>query len=256
MNAKCEAEIELEQRERPEEGVAPRSCGRAASVGSRQSRTARPSLAQGPAGQSAGSPPRIHPPAAVAEYVIARKTSRWRRRCAILLWPATARCCGSGFSMSRQRGAARRIGPRWCWSRTGRSSAGGGRRGRRERRDHAEASRCADGPRQYRDGHDVRTCRSRRANALAAAAVQTNRAGTFATPFRPGASATVGDSRRGWVALKSRAGAAKCRRRSGSTPGTGEPIARECSNGIRFQPCGGDARRLRGSTRCGPFWTM
>jgi len=74
MNVECEAEIELEQRERPEEGVAPRSCGRAASVGFRQSRTARPSLGQGPAGQSAGSPSRIHPPAAVAEYVIARKT--------------------------------------------------------------------------------------------------------------------------------------------------------------------------------------
>jgi len=139
MNAKCEAEIELEQRERPEEGslrglpVEP-----PASAPDKTATRGRP-WPKGQSGNPAECPLRIHPPAAVTEYVIARKTIPLAKKLRHLAL-AGDRLDGSGFSMSRQPGAARRIGPRLCWSRTGRSSAGGGRRGRRERRDHAEAS--------------------------------------------------------------------------------------------------------------------
>ena len=74
MNAKCEAEIELEQRERPEEGslrglpVEP-----PASAPDKTATRGRP-WPKGQSGNPAECPLRIHPPAAVTEYVIARKT--------------------------------------------------------------------------------------------------------------------------------------------------------------------------------------
>jgi hypothetical protein len=78
MTIEYEDEIALEQRERLEERPLP--------DGPLELEPAQPALApdqaqprgrpwvKGESGNPAGRPPRIHPPAAVAEYVIARKT--------------------------------------------------------------------------------------------------------------------------------------------------------------------------------------
>jgi hypothetical protein len=155
------AGIELEQRRDRKRGRStvlrssrqrrlPTKPHRAAVPGARASREIPPD-----------APSRIHPPAAVAKYVIARKTVPLAKKLRDLALAATARCCGSGFSLLRRRGAARRIGPRW--SRTGPSCAVCGRRSPRPPRK-ARSRRgkpIAGAPRQYRDQYDVRTCRRR-----------------------------------------------------------------------------------------------
>jgi hypothetical protein len=75
MNVEREVEIGSEQRERPEEeplldhSPTPQPAPPPDQLRSR----GRPWV-KGESGNPAGRPPRIHPPAAVAEYVIARKT--------------------------------------------------------------------------------------------------------------------------------------------------------------------------------------
>lgn len=78
MNVESEGEIGLEQQERLEEGslseLAPEpEPALPASVPDQDRPRGRP-WAKGQSGNPAGRPPRIHPPAAVAEYIIGRKT--------------------------------------------------------------------------------------------------------------------------------------------------------------------------------------
>ncbi len=71
MNVECEVEIGSEQRERPEEEPL---LDHSPTPPPDQLRPRGRPWVKGESGNPAGRPPRIHPPAAVAEYVIARKT--------------------------------------------------------------------------------------------------------------------------------------------------------------------------------------
>jgi hypothetical protein len=76
MSDECEGEIGLQQRERVDEGLLPDGPPEPLPPAPVPDR-ARPrgrAWVKGESGNPAGRPPRIHPPAAVAEYVIARKT--------------------------------------------------------------------------------------------------------------------------------------------------------------------------------------
>jgi len=201
MNAKCEAEIELEQRERPEEGslrglpVEP-----PASAPDKTATRGRP-WPKGQSGNPAECPLRIHPPAAVTEYVIARKTIPLAKKLRHLAL-AGDRLDAAALVSACHVNPARRAG-------LAHAGAGRGPVGTLREAVAAAAGKGAITPRQadalMRLVNSVigsKDVPSPRANASAAAPVQTNRAGTFATPFRPGASATVGDSRRGWVATQ------------------------------------------------------
>jgi hypothetical protein len=75
MNVECEGEIGSEQQEWLEEGQPPvRSLEPQPAPLPDQTRPRGRPFVKGQSGNPAGRPPRIHPPAAVAEYVIARKT--------------------------------------------------------------------------------------------------------------------------------------------------------------------------------------
>ncbi len=75
MNVECEVEIGSEQRERPEEEpLLDHSPTPQPAPPPDQLRPRGRPWVKGESGNPAGRPPRIHPPAAVAEYVIARKT--------------------------------------------------------------------------------------------------------------------------------------------------------------------------------------
>ena len=67
MDVECEVEIGTEQRETVAEELEP-------APPPNQARPRGRSWVAGQSGNPAGRPPRIHPPAAVAEYVIGRKT--------------------------------------------------------------------------------------------------------------------------------------------------------------------------------------
>ena len=75
MSVECEGEIGSEQQEWLEEGQLPvRSLEPHPAPLPDQTRPRGRPFVKGQSGNPAGRPPRIHPPAAVAEYVIARKT--------------------------------------------------------------------------------------------------------------------------------------------------------------------------------------
>jgi hypothetical protein len=78
MNADGIGEIALEQQESLEEAslsdIAPEPDPALPAVSPDQPRPRGRPFVKGQSGNPAGRPPRIHPPAAVAEYVIARKT--------------------------------------------------------------------------------------------------------------------------------------------------------------------------------------
>ena len=75
MTVEYEGEIVLEQRERPEEGPLPDCLPEPQpTLPLDQARPRGRAWVKGQSGNPAGRPPRIHPPGAVAEYVIARKT--------------------------------------------------------------------------------------------------------------------------------------------------------------------------------------
>ena len=121
--------------------------------------------AAGQSGNPAGRPPRIHPPAAVAEYVIARKTiplAKKMRELALKgdrqmlkLWfqhVAPSRAWGGGLvgaAARRGSGGAARI-------------AGGGDLGRREGRDFLQAGGRPRARRQHGHGDAVSASRAGR----------------------------------------------------------------------------------------------
>lgn len=78
MNVASEREIGLEQQERLEEGslseLAPEPEAALPASAPDQGRARGRPWAKGQSGNPAGRPPGIHPPAAVAEYIIGRKT--------------------------------------------------------------------------------------------------------------------------------------------------------------------------------------
>jgi hypothetical protein len=73
MSVKCEGEIGLQQRERLHEGPLP-DCPPEPQPAFDQAQPRGRPWVKGQSGNPAGRPPQIHPPAAVAAYVIARKT--------------------------------------------------------------------------------------------------------------------------------------------------------------------------------------